>query len=194
MRHVLAMMFWVCASGTVAGETVGDLKAFHAAWVIAQTGKSLGDPAMIVGSLEIFSHIAPRARTKKNTTLRPAYDLPTAWNMHIETLAAEARFLERDSPMTLPDRTPDRFLPADVFTVAPGQELEFNVSGLGSWAVLSLESVHLEIQFLDALGQNLCATTGASLYCPMSNIPTVQAVFSNPGDMEARIILLGETH
>lgn len=188
MRRYSAIVAFLCVSGTATAEPISDLKAFHAAWRVAQLGQELGDAAMIVGGLDVFSRIAPSASDGGSGDTVVA----TAWDQQIASLAAEAVFLSRDAPLTLPDGRPDRFLPAVIHTVPPGAEVRLNAPGEGNRAVLVLSGAEVQTTLTDGGGKDICATMGPALFCVVPHVGSVTATLFNRGDAGAQVLLMGE--
>lgn len=191
-RKYHALLALICTPAVAVCEPVGDLAAFHSAWVIGQQGCASGDPSMIIGALDVFSRIAPRSVADEHCETSSCSALLTNWEQQLRALETETVFLGRNAPLPLPDQTPERFLPARIFAVLPGEQLNIDMPGHGNRAVLVLSGDDLEIRLSDGQGAQMCMTTGQAIFCPASDQKAVKADLRNSKDTTAQVLLLGE--
>lgn len=184
-RRYLAFVALLCTAGPLVCEPISDLRAFHAAWVVAQDGKQHGEAAMILGGLDVFTRLSPHALTEDET-------LGPTWEKQIDALRAEVLFLSRSGPAVLPRQTSVRRLPAQILTVAPGEQVQVTLPDGGNQAALVLNDVHLRIIMANVAGTPLCATKRNALFCALDAGQTMHARFLNEGRETAEVLLLGE--
>lgn len=191
-RRYHALLALVCTPAVAVCEPVGDLAAFHSAWVVGQQGRASGDPSMIIGALDIFSRIAPRSVADGHCETSSCSALFSTWAQQVRALETETVFLGRNAPLPLPDQTPERFLPARIYAILPGEQLNIDMPGHGNRAVLVLSDVDLEIRLSDGQGANMCMTTGQEVFCPAFDQKAVKAELHNYKDTTTKVLLLGE--